>query len=207
MLKQLKNIDQAFQHIKRFSLFLVLACVLISGFTIYISFNRVREIQDTVYVLSSGKVLEAVAASRKDNVAVEARDHIATFHHWFFTLDPDEKVIQANLSKALNLADESARRSYESLKERGFYSNLIAAHISQQIAIDSIQLSTDEHPYRFRCYATQKLVRSSATVTRKLVTQGELRNVSRSDHNPHGFLIQQWETLANEDVPTKFSQP
>ena len=200
MLTQLKNIDTAFQHIKCFSLFLVAACVLISGFAVYTSFQMVRQVQGTVYILSSGKVLEAVAASRKDNVAVEARDHISTFHHWFFTLDPDEKVIRANMARALNLADETARKNYESLKERGFYNNIISANISQKIAIDSIQLDISEHPYHFRCYATQKLVRSSSSAVRKLVTQGELRNVSRSDNNPHGFLIQKWETISNEDV-------
>lgn len=200
MLTQLKNIDTAFQHIKRFSLFLVVACVMISGFAIYTCFHMVRQVQGTIYILSSGKVLEAVAASRKDNIAVEARDHISTFHHWFFTLDPDDKVIRANVGKALNLADETARKNYENLKERGFYNNIISANISQQIGIDSIQLDISEHPYQFRCYATQKLVRSTSSVTRKLVTQGELRNVSRSDNNPHGFLIQKWETLANQDV-------
>ncbi|RYZ20658.1 MAG: conjugative transposon protein TraK, partial [Sphingobacteriales bacterium] len=48
----------------------------------------------------------------------------------------------------------------------------------------------------------QVLVRSSSRVSRKLVTKGYLRNVSRSDNNPHGFLIQRWETLLNQDIVT-----
>ncbi|PWG80800.1 conjugative transposon protein TraK [Pararcticibacter amylolyticus] len=200
MFTQLKNIDTAFQHIKRFSLFLVVACILISGFAVYTSFDMVKTVQGKIYILANGKALEAFSAERKDNVAVEARDHIGMFHHWFFTLDPDEKVIQANMGKALNLADESARKNYENLKEQGYYNNIISANISQEISIDSIQLDISEYPYHFRCYATQKLIRSSTAVTRKLVTQGWLRNVSRSDNNPHGFLIQKWETLLNQDV-------
>lgn len=200
MFTQLKNIDTAFQHIKRFSLFLVVACVLISGFAVYISFDMVKTVQGKIYILANGKALEAFSAERKDNVAVEARDHINMFHHWFFTLDPDEKVIQANMGKALNLADESARKNYENLKEQGYYNNIISANISQEITIDSIQLDISEYPYHFRCFATQKLIRSSAAASRKLVTQGWLRNVSRSDNNPHGFLIQKWETLLNQDV-------
>jgi hypothetical protein len=38
------------------------------------------------------------------------------------------------------------------------------------------------------------------TINKLLVTQGYLRNVSRSDNNPHGFLIEHWETLANRDT-------
>ncbi|WP_256006788.1 conjugative transposon protein TraK [Pedobacter deserti] len=203
MFSQLKNIDTAFQHVKRFSLFLILACVLVSGFAMYFAYGLIRSAQDRVYILSSGKALEAFSASRKENVPVEARDHVSMFHHWFFTLDPDDKVIQSNIAKALNLADESARRRYENLKEQGYYNNIISANISQEILVDSIQLDLSEYPYRFRCYASQKLIRASSAVSRKLVSSGRLRNVSRSDNNPHGFLIQGWEILLNEDVNAK----
>lgn len=207
MFTQLKNIDTAFQHLKRFSIVMILACVVISGFAVYTSFDLVKNAQARIYILANGKALEAVSAQRKDNIPVEARDHIQMFHHWFFTLDPDEKVIQANMGKALNLADQSARKNYENLKEKGYFNNLISANISQQIVVDSIQLDISEYPYHFRCFATQQLIRSSSQVSRKLITQGNLRNVSRSDNNPHGFLIQNWETLLNQDVDPNAPKP
>ena len=200
MFTQFKNIDTAFKHIKTFSLFLIIACVLVSGFAIYKSFDMVRSNNAKVYILANGKAIEAFSAERKDNIGVEIRDHVKMFHHWFFTLDPDEKVIQRNMLLALNLADQSAKKSYDNLKEQGYFTNLISANISQEIAVDSVELNLDVYPYYFKCYATQKLVRSTSTVIRTLVTQGYLRNVSRSDNNPHGFLIQRWETLENSDV-------
>lgn len=200
MFTQFKNIDTAFSHIKRFSLFLIVGCVLVSGFAIWKSFAMVREISAKVYILANGKSLEAFSAERKDNVAVEVRDHVKMFHYWFFTLDPDEKVIASNIGKALYLADGSAKREYDNLKERGYFTNLVSANISQTIVVDSVQLDMEQEPFRFRCYATQQLVRSTSAVERKLVTQGLLRNVSRSDNNPHGFLIQSWETVLNQDV-------
>ncbi len=199
MFTQLKNIDTAFKHIKRFSLFLILACVLISGFSIWKSFDMVKSVQEKIYILANGKAIEAFSAERKDNIGVELRDHIKMFHHYFFTLDPDDKVIQGNISKALDLADESAKTEYDNLKEQGYYNNLISANISQEITVDSIQLDMNKYPFQFRCYATQKLIRSTSTIIRKLITQGDARNVSRSDNNPHGFLIQHWETLENRD--------
>ena len=39
------------------------------------------EAQAHIYILANGKVLEAFAADRKDNIPVEARDHISMFHH------------------------------------------------------------------------------------------------------------------------------
>lgn len=201
MFTQFKNIDTAFSHIKRFSIFLIAACVLISGFSIYKSFDMVKTVQAKIYILANGKAIEAFSTERKDNLPVELRDHIKTFHHLFFTLDPDDKVIQNNISNALNLADESAKKAYDNLREQGYYNNLISANISQEITADSIKINVDQYPFYFKCYATQKLIRSTSVTSRKLITQGYIRNVTRSDNNPHGFLIQRWETLENTDEP------
>lgn len=207
MFTQLKNIDTAFKHIKLFSYFLVAACILISCFAIYESYKSSENYKQHIYILANGKALEAIAADRKANIPVEARDHIKTFHQYFFSLDPDDKVIQVNITKALYLADESAKRQYDNLRESGYYANLIAGNISQEINVDSVKLDMNEHPFGFKCYATERLIRSTSTTTRSLITQGVLRNVSRSDNNPHGFLIERWETVENKDSATKSRQP
>ena len=203
MFKQLQNIDTAFRHIRLFSLVLIAACILVCCYTIYKSYQLITKTQERIYILANGKALEAWSAERRDNIPVEARDHIRMFHHYFFTLDPDEKVIQANITKALYLSDESAKRQYDNLKENRYYSNVISGNISQEILIDSIRLNTDEYPFYFKCYARQRLIRVTSIVTRSLVTEGYLRNVSRSDHNPHGFLIEKWLTLENQDIKTE----
>lgn len=202
MFTQFKNIDTAFQHIKRFSIFLILAIVLILCFGMYKSYEFANKAQNRIHILYNGKVLEAIAADRKSNIPVELRDHIKTFHQYFFSMDPDEKAILSNMTKALYLADESAKKQYDNLKESGYYSNLISANISQEIEVDSIALDLNIYPYSFRCYATQRLIRSSSTIVRKLVTIGQVRDLkSQTDNNPHGFLIQRWETISNQDVP------
>ncbi len=208
MFTQFKNIDTAFKHIKMFSIFLILANMLTMCFCIYKSYDIVNAAQNRVHILYNGKVLEAVASDRKSNLPVELRDHIKTFHQYFFNLTPDDKAIQATVSKALYLADESAKKQYDNLRESGYYNNLISANISQEIEVDSIQLDVDQYPYVFTCYATQKLVRASSTVIRRLVTQGRVRDIkNQTDNNPHGFLIQQWEILENRDQDNKNVQP
>lgn len=154
----------------------------------------------TVYILSAGKALEAFASDRKDNIPVEARDHIRTFHQLFFTLAPDEKVISANITRALYLADGSARKLYDNLKENGYYAGIISGNVSQGVVVDSVSLDAHTYPFYFRCWATQQIVRPTSVATRSLVTEGWLRNCSRSDNNPHGFLIERWSTLENKDL-------
>lgn len=200
MFTHLRNIETAFQQNKRIVALVIISSAMISAAAIYFSFAAYQKASAHIYVLANGKALEAFAADRRDNIPVEARDHIKMFHHYFFTLDPDEKVIEGNISKALYLADESARNQYNGLKEKSYYNNLISGNISQQIRIDSVQFNSDDYPYYFKCFATQKLIRSTSTINKLLITQGYLRSVSRSDNNPHGFLIEHWETLANRDT-------
>jgi len=200
MFKKMKNIETAFQHVRAFTIVLIIGNFIT---LCYYEFSREKFIaaaQNKVYILYNGKALEAFAIDRKDNLAVEARDHIKMFHELFFTLDPDDKVIQSNLTKALYLADESAKKEYDNLSENGYFANIIAGNISQRIQVDSVLVDVNSYPYNFKCYATQKIIRTTSTVTRALVTEGELRNVSRSDNNPHGFLIQRWITLENKDL-------
>jgi conjugative transposon TraK protein len=153
-------------------------------------------------VLANGKALQAFAGDRKDNIPVEARDHVKMFHQYFFSLDPDEKVIQSNMNKALYLADASAKKVYESLKENNYYTGIISGNISQQINVDSVFVNVETYPFYFKCYATEKIIRPSTMTTRSLLTEGYLRNVSRSDNNPHGFLIERWNTIENKDIKT-----
>lgn len=200
MFTHLRNIESAFQQNKKIVALVILTSAAISIAAIWFAFSAYQKASDHVYVLANGKVLEAISADRKDNIPVEARDHIKMFHHYFFTLDPDEKVIESNISKSLYLADESARNQYSDLKEKSYYNNLISGNISQHIDVDSVQLDMNSYPYYFKCYATEKLIRATSTIQKLLVTQGYLRNVSRSDNNPHGFLIERWETLANRDT-------
>jgi len=201
--EKLKNIDTAFRFVRSFAFLLLFSCFGLCGFVLFKSYELSAKLENKIYVLAGDKALEAYASGRKDNIAVEARDHVRMFHIYFFSLDPDEKSIQSNLTRALYLADASAKKQYDNLKETGYYAGVISGNISQQVSVDSVLVDTQTEPYAFRCYATIKITRPTSIVTRNLITQGYLRNVSRSDHNAHGFLIEKWETLENRDIKTE----
>ena len=101
------------------------------------------------------------------------------------------------------MADGSAKKQYDNLKENSYYLNIMAGNISQELDVDSVYVDIDRYPFYFRCYGTQKIIRPTTIVERSLVTDGYLRNVSRSDNNPHGFLIEKWSTLENKDIKTQ----
>ncbi len=203
MFKKLQHIDSAFSYVRGFTLVIIFGCLGLCGFVLYKSYALAAQTQHTIYILANGQALEAFAADRLANIAVEARDHVRLFHSYFFTLDPDEKAIQSTVSKALYLADASAKKQYENLQESGFYASLIAGNISQEIQVDTITVNTDQQPYYFTCRATQRIIRATSIVYRSLVTEGYLRNVHRSDNNTHGFLIERWRIVQNNTLKTE----
>lgn len=202
MFKQLTNIDSAFRLSRVVTLVTIVTLTLFCGYVVFVSYRYATASRQTIYILSNGKVLEAWGAERKDNIPVEGKDHIHTFHFLFFTLDPDDKMIQAGIGKALYLADGSAKQQYDNLKENRYFSNIISGNISQELQTDSISLDLDQYPYRFVYRGTLRITRATSIVMRTLVTEGYLRNVSRTERNPHGFLIERWVTIENKDIKT-----
>jgi len=200
MFTKMKNIDTAFRQLRTLTIVIVSLCFLLSTYAVYKGFASVQTSNDKIYLLANGQAVKANLSSRSENLAVEARDHVKTFHRLFFTLDPDDKAIKENITQALYLADGTAKQAYDDLQEKGFYTSIISGNISQRINIDSVEVDVNTQPYKFNCFATQEIIRSTNTLKRKLLTSGTIREVSRSDNNPHGFLIQQWKILVNQNI-------
>ncbi|RFS26797.1 conjugative transposon protein TraK [Chitinophaga silvatica] len=200
MFKQLENIDSAFKYIRTYTIVMILGNLLFSCFCYYKSYDLAAKVQGKIYVLYGDKVIEAFSDDRKNYIPVEARAHVKEFHRLFFTLDPDERSIQENLTKAMYLADGSAKERYQSLKESGFYTNVISGNVSQRIEVDSVQIDFNQTPYYFKCYATIKIKRPTSITTRSLITEGYLQDAQSTDNNSHGFLILHWSILQNNDL-------
>ncbi|MDQ0107461.1 conjugative transposon TraK protein [Chitinophaga terrae (ex Kim and Jung 2007)] len=203
MLKQIKNVDSAFRHVKLFSI-VIIGCITVFGCFIGLkAFEAVTHAQSRIYILYNGNVLEAISADRRHYLPAEARHHVRMFHEYFFNLVPDEKVIERNINKALHLADQSAKAKYEDLKEAGYYNGIISGNVTQEITPDSVVVNTEEPPYHFKYYGKIKITRATIIVTRNLVSEGWLRPTKASDDNEHGFLIEKWNILNNTDIKTE----
>ncbi|WP_324680832.1 conjugative transposon protein TraK [Hymenobacter sp. GOD-10R] len=203
MFRSLKNIDSAHQQSRTMFFTLALFCLAITIYAIYSGHKSVKLALDNIYLLNNGQLMTASAHNVKENRPVEAQDHVKRFHEFFFTLDPDAKAIEYNVSQSLYLADASARREYENLKESGYYNDLIQANISQHIQVDSVAIQPNGDAYYAKCYAHEQIIRATTVTTRDLVSECYLRDVSRSANNPHGFLIERWRVIQNQDLSTE----
>lgn len=124
--------------------------------------------------------------------------YIENFHHYFFTLAPDDKYIKYTLDKAMYLVDETGLAQYNTLKEKGFYNNIMGTSAVFSIFCDSINFNKEKMEFTY--YGRQRIERRTSILTRELVTAGQLKRVPRTDNNPHGLLIVNWRTLLNKDI-------
>lgn len=73
-----------------------------------------------IYVLDGNVPILVQRTSMEETLDVEARSHVEMFHHYFFTLAPDDKYIQYTMEKAMYLVDETGLAQYNTLKEKDF---------------------------------------------------------------------------------------
>ena len=99
------------------------------------------------------------------------------------------------------LVDETGLAQYNTLREKGFYNNIMGTSAVFSIFCDSIKF--DEQKMEFTYYGRQRIERRTNILTRELVTAGNLKRVPRTDNNPHGLLITEWRTLLNKDIEQK----
>ena len=199
--KSLKNIETSFKQIRIIAIAFVVLCAGITGYSVWSSYAFAEAQRQKIYVLDSGKSLMlALSQDVQQNRPVEAREHIRRFHELFFTLSPDKSAIESNVQRALYLSDESAIGYYRNLQEKGYFNRMIAGNISQTLTVDSIRGNFDSYPYRMKAYCRQHIIRSSSVTERSLVTTCRLRNVTRSDNNPQGFLIESFTIIENRVI-------
>ena len=103
-------------------------------------------------------------------------------------------------NKALFLADNKAADYYIKLKEDGFYERIISAGVLCEIVVDSVKIDDTTYPYKAYTYARTSVVRSSSILYRNLETSCNLLNSTRTENNPHGFIIENWKVLDNSDI-------
>ncbi|MBN7816896.1 conjugative transposon protein TraK [Algoriphagus pacificus] len=200
MIKQLTQLDTAFQLVKWWSLGIVCACLIAVFGTLYYSMISLEKGRKEIYLLNENQLLKASSTIRGEMASVESRAHIKQLHDLLFTYSPDEKLIQEQLEEAFYLGDGSIKFHVDNLRESGYYKQVLAANISQRLVVDSIRVDLEKEGFPFLFYGRQEIIRSSSKITRSLITQGKLREVQRSHHNPHGFLVENWEILENRDL-------
>ena len=197
----IKNLENKIKLVSIICVVFLVGCVVIAMTSIWTARSMVVDAQKKIYVLDGTVPVLVQRTTMDETLDVEAKSHIEMFHHYFFTLAPDDKYIKYTMDKAMYLVDETGLAQYNTLKEKGFYNNIMGTSAVFSIFCDSIKF--DEQKMEFKYFGRQRIERRTSILTRELVTAGQLKRVPRTDNNPHGLLIVNWRTLLNKDIEQK----
>lgn len=197
----IKNLENKIKLVTILCCCFLLGCILICIASIWTAWGMVADAHKKVYVLDGNVPVLVRQTDMEETLDVEAKSHVEMFHHLFFTLAPDDKYIRYTIEKAMYLVDETGLAQYNTLKEKGFYSNIMGTSAVFSIFCDSIKF--DREKMEFTYYGRQRIERRSSILMRELVTAGRLKRVPRTENNPHGLLIVNWRTLLNKDIEQK----
>ena len=180
------------------SLFVVLA-----GFGF--AYQLIKESRKSLYVLDNGVPVLVKQTDELLNRPVEYRSQVELFHRLFFTLAPDDQYIKDNIEKSLYLIDDTGKKEYTNLREKGFYNQLISSNSMVTVSTDSIQINSNDRKFMF--FGKQMINRKTALIVRKLITEGRFEDIIRSPNNPHGVLLKDWRIMDNSEISNqpKFS--
>ena len=199
-----RDIEKSFSRMKWLSIASVVSSAIVCLVAVALSFNYAEKQRQKIYVLDQGKslllALQTDAVMSKD---IEIRDHVTRFHELMFTLSPQKQTITSQLDRAFNLADRSAYDYSQDLAEKGYYSRLVSANISQQMVVDSVVFTSNAYPYQVKTYARQYVVRESTMSEYSFISTCQIVNASRSDANPHGMMIEKFKVIENNLKETR----
>ncbi len=192
----IKNIESKIRLATFLSMGSFLTSIIICGFVSAYAYQQVSNARQSIYILDNDIPILAKQTNMQMNRPAEYKAAVDLFHSLFFNLTPDDKHIEYQMGKAMYFVDETGVGQYNNLKEKGYFNSILSSSSVLSIQTDSIVIDQN----RFRYYGKQKIDRRSATITRSIITEGELIDIPRSENNSHGVLITNWKTIENKDL-------
>ncbi len=195
-LKALKDIPSSFSLAKRSLMICLIISLLVTGGSLYWSFMISKTFTETTFVLTEdGRAAFArrVTSSEVDSYRKpEIINHAKTFHKLFWEFD--QFSYERKIGESLYLIGATGKQLYLSLKAQGHYSTIESQNLVQKLEIDSIKIDDKSVPYQGVLYGKLKVNRvyQKSESVDKMTATFDLHNVSRTEKNPHGLLIENY---------------
>jgi hypothetical protein len=191
-LRTLTEISTAIGFLKKISIFSILASVVISVASIAFATYQIRKASKQLYLLDTNGAAFSAKQSEYVHRKPEIINHIRNFHDLFYGVD--QFNYETRVNDALYLIGNSGKDLYLTLKASGWYSKLVSNNLSQSIHEDSLIVYDNVYPYVARYYGRVTVSRTDlqAKETKRIQSTFILHNVSRTEKNPHGLLIENY---------------
>ena len=199
-LDSLMHIDAAFKKTRLIAIIALIGSFLFCATVMIIAMTMVTKGKGKIYITNGyGNTLTAYQIAANENRAAEVKAQVRNFHSLLYDISPDPNEIETNLDQVLLLGDASVKAF---LDKRGdaYYKKLISNNAEIKYTMDSIKVNTRVYPFKAVQYGKEVIQTSVGFLVKNLVTTLDLREVARTDVNPHGLLIGNYEVLKNNRI-------
>lgn len=185
-----KNIYDVLK-INRFIVLAVIAMAMLSTFiSSVISYKMYNKaINGAFAITNDGEIIPLQWVQQKENLEVEALEHLRLFHSYFYGIDATN--FQSHIEKALWLGDSSVDNVYRQKKADGVYNRLMQYSLVQKVISIESEIDLTAEPYPFRTVTVFQINRGTAIDTYELVSTGKLLHLEKRNFpkNTHALLI------------------
>ncbi|TGE22593.1 conjugal transfer protein TraK [Hymenobacter metallicola] len=190
-----KDLSTSFSTMRNLALGSVLALLLValaSGFLVYRAYENSGK---RVYVVSQTGSVAALSAGTDAHTAYEARNLVRQFMQTMF--GHDQYTYKANLDAALPLIEgRGGRRIYEGFTRGQVLQNYERYAARNVVTVDSVLVDMSKRPWAGQVYIKQRIfIGGQQKEPLPLAAKFNLEETNRSDANPYGLLITNFDYI------------
>ncbi len=188
--KKILSMDKAVFKANRtmyIAIFVLFFGFVISALTVFYAINKSK---NNIYVLDGdGDINPAYKSRGKDNLEIEADNHIKMLYSTFFTFDKIN--VNEQVGKGLELGGKGLKDLWKFFKQQNYYNKVKQTNIIVKSKVDSIFFDLRNSPYKARVYGTQSIQSGEITNYRHLDMDLTFIKTNRvKGKNPHGLSIE-----------------
>jgi hypothetical protein len=185
----------AFKMVKGLAYFamgITLIVTLASGYMIYST--QLQAGQRAYFITERGAMIgDLKEKSKEERLYYEIKNHVNIFMHHMFAFD--QFNFEDNMEKALDLSGNDGKYLYQVYNEQGTLGDLIKTNAVVKLKTDSIVVNPFADPFEAVFYGKQVIRTSIGDKETEMNAYMQLVEVSRSDRNIHGLMIQNFQKI------------
>ncbi|WP_350288976.1 conjugal transfer protein TraK [uncultured Croceitalea sp.] len=182
---------------------MALSATLVSSIISYRMYDK--SLKGAFAIGKNGEVIPLQWVAEKENLQVEALEHLRLFHTYFYGLDATN--FEENIEKALWLGNSTVDNVYRQKKADGVYNRLMQYSLVQKVTSINSEIDLSTEPYPFKTVTVFQINRGSVIDTYELMTTGALIHLEKRNFpkNTHGLLITDYfeKTLKKVNYETR----
>lgn len=195
-----KSFSESFRLMKAVTLGSIALAALAVIVSLGMTFMAYNTANSRVYMVTkNGTLMGDAKYGDPEARYYEIKSHINDFMNSMFEFD--ENSYEKNVNHALELIGQDGKTILKQYQNSDVYGTVVKNNARLFIEVDSMVVDSYEQPYTATVYARQ-IVRTMAAETSTFMwAELELSEISRSDENVHGLLIENFKVFNNDAVP------